>query len=452
MEWIVSNVRGGKTGLVEKPRDAGLTFIFALVWIYFWLFTPNFVGGVSSIKAENVDQKGNPKSIFWKLRFILRRLPPWLIPQGFSWSRHSNHMRLYNPTLDSSIIGEVGKSMGRAGRYSAYFADEWAHVDDAKTKRTAISEATESIFLVSTVAGIGNDFYDQRHALPLEQVFIFDWRDDLRKDDAWYAKKREQYKADPEIIAQEIDRDYQAATTGQFIPPEWIRAALDFDIGEEEGDRVSGLDVADTGKAQNVLIDRDGGRITGCQAWSGIDTTQTTGRAIQHCEESGIYRLIYDAIGTGAGVRGASNASETETEVIPFFAGVPPIQIEFDDDPDGIAKRRFLNIKAQAWWIVRMRFRKTWQNHLAVQNEKPLPWPLEECISIPLDLPYQRQLTAELGIPLMLYTATGKVRVESKDELKRRGIRSPDFAEAFVLSFADQLVQTEVAGSMIAWR
>ena len=36
------------------------------------------------------------------------------------------------------------------------------------------------------------------------------------------------------------------------------------------------------------------------------------------------------------------------------------------------------------------------------------------------------------------YLSTGKLKVESKDEMKRRGQRSPDVADAFVLTFAQQ--------------
>ena len=36
------------------------------------------------------------------------------------------------------------------------------------------------------------------------------------------------------------------------------------------------------------------------------------------------------------------------------------------------------------------------------------------------------------------YLSTGKLKVESKDEMKRRGQRSPDVADAFVLTFSEQ--------------
>ena len=45
-------------------------------------------------------------------------------------------------------------------------------------------------------------------------------------------------------------------------------------------------------------------------------------------------------------------------------------------------------------------------------------------------------LVAELSLPSYRVLSTGKVQVESKDEMKKRGARSPDLADALCLTFA----------------
>ena len=45
-------------------------------------------------------------------------------------------------------------------------------------------------------------------------------------------------------------------------------------------------------------------------------------------------------------------------------------------------------------------------------------------------------LIAELTAPRYEIVSSGKIKIESKDEMKRRGLRSPDLADAFVLTFA----------------
>ena len=46
-------------------------------------------------------------------------------------------------------------------------------------------------------------------------------------------------------------------------------------------------------------------------------------------------------------------------------------------------------------------------------------------------------LTGELSLPQYTFTSNGKIKVESKDEMRRRYPRSPDVADAFCLTFAD---------------
>jgi hypothetical protein len=53
-----------------------------------------------------------------------------------------------------------------------------------------------------------------------------------------------------------------------------------------------------------------------------------------------------------------------------------------------------------------------------------------------LRLPVDDSLVAELSLPSYRVLSTGKIQVESKDELKKRGARSPDLGDALCLTFA----------------
>ena len=50
--------------------------------------------------------------------------------------------------------------------------------------------------------------------------------------------------------------------------------------------------------------------------------------------------------------------------------------------------------------------------------------------------PTNDALIAELTAPTYTFTSTGKMVVESKADMKKRGMRSPDLADAFLLTFA----------------
>ena len=51
-------------------------------------------------------------------------------------------------------------------------------------------------------------------------------------------------------------------------------------------------------------------------------------------------------------------------------------------------------------------------------------------------MPQDDALVAELTAPTYSFTSTGKMVVESKADMKKRGLRSPDLADAFLLTFA----------------
>ena len=59
-------------------------------------------------------------------------------------------------------------------------------------------------------------------------------------------------------------------------------------------------------------------------------------------------------------------------------------------------------------------------------------WFLDRACRIPKD----DALIAELVSPKYKYESSGKIKVESKDDMKKRGVKSPNKADAFLLTFA----------------
>jgi hypothetical protein len=89
---------------------------------------------------------------------------------------------------------------------------------------------------------------------------------------------------------------------------------------------------------------------------------------------------------------------------------------------------KFANLKAEIWWKMREMFRATFE----AANGKPGS-PDAETISIPAAC---QDLITQLSQPRFFRTDRGKIIIESKDQLKKRGISSPDFADALALTFA----------------
>lgn len=114
----------GESGLVEKCRDAGATWLACGYSIWSWLFIADDAIGWGSRKQELVDKIGDASSIFEKMRKIVERLPDIWTPHNFSPRKHATFMKFINPENSSSITGETGDAIGRGGRTALYFKDE----------------------------------------------------------------------------------------------------------------------------------------------------------------------------------------------------------------------------------------------------------------------------------------------------------------------------------------
>lgn len=432
LHWIGERDRRQENGLVEKSRDTGVSFICCLYALHGWLFRPGFQCAFGSRKMEYVDAKGDPKSIFEKLRLLLSRLPGWMLPAGFREKDHSCCAKLINPANGATLTGEGGDNIGRGGRSTVYIVDEAAFLEHSALIDRALSQTTRCRIDVSTPNGPGNSFAAKRFGGHVP-VFTFHWRDDPRKSAVWYEEEKRRH--DPVTIAQELDIDYTASVEGICIPAAWVRAAVGLaewaraTHGVElsaSGDAVAGLDVAEEGANKSAFVVRRGTIVDEAMVWGKCNTTETAWRARELARKAGVKTVYFDANAVGAGVRGTWATAE---EKLPFRAqgvmtGAAPTDARW---PDGrSSKEKFLNLRAELWWGLRVRCERAYEyRELGIQHA------LDSMISLPND----PQLIAELSQVLVQYTESGKIKIEAKSDMKRRGVASPDVADALTLAF-----------------
>ncbi len=455
--FILDCVENQNNGLIEKSRDMGATWVCCALSVWMWLFRTGVSIGWGSRKAILVDRLGDPDSIFEKIRIIIQYLPSFLKPNGLSTVDHMNFMRCINPVNGSTITGESGDNIGRGGRKLLYFKDESAHYEHAASIDSALTDNTNVQIDISSVNGAGNVFYKIRHGGRVP-VFIMDWRDHPLKDQAWYDRR----KADAEAkglqadFAKEVDRDYTAAIEDVFIPAAYVRAAIDAHLKipfEAEGVKRMGFDPYDGGKDKHAAVIVHGGIIQFIKEWTAGDAHDATYKAVEYGFDHGIEELIFDNIGIGASVKSTTitirqHALEEAkrkglpdspyitwlktVKVVGFNAGVNDFPLKKQMYTKG--KRHgdmFLNAKAQAWWLLRDRFYATYK---AVNGS--IPEDTSALISIPSKMQFANDLITELSLPKSFKTTSGLIKVESKDELKRRGIPSHNLADALVMCYA----------------
>lgn len=444
IRYLHERVAANEEWLAEKSRDTGVSYLCCGYALNRWLFADGFKTTFGSRKAEYVDKSGQPDSLFEKIRIMLRRLPVWMLPDGFNWAQHSLFMRLMNPATGAIISGEGGEDMGRGGRSSLYIVDEAAFVPNAESVEKALSGNTDCVGWVSSVNGTGNMFARKRHSiLKPRQVFRLHWREDPRKTEEWAAAK-EASLSDPTAWASEYEIDYSASLEGVCIPAKWVESAkliatLEPHVLDTNLDPVLGLDVG-AGKAKSVAIGRKGPVVSVPQSRGDPDTIGTANWALDIARAQGAAMLNFDSPGVGVGVTSALKHSDLSgMRVQPVNTGDSPSENRRWEDGK-TSDEMFGNLKAEIWWLARVAFQRTHQHVLWLQGVSEeagaKQHSLSDLLALPAGDPESDKLNAELSLVRYFKNEKGKIVIEKKAELTRRGVKSPDYADAFVLTFA----------------
>jgi len=221
---LLAAIEGGYDIAIYKSRDmAGTVTVLAVIqWCWQvkgWDFR------LGSRKEALVDKRGDMDSLFEKVRFNLRFLPAFLLPEKFDFRKHDKALILENPELGNSIVGEAtGSSFGVGGRKKAILYDEFARWDQDYAAWDAATDITPCRIALSTPSerGLGCKYAE---IVTKRKCKIIDlpWRLHPNKDEGWYeAQKARRTKQD---MAINVDRDFLAAA-GMVFDKESVAAYL----------------------------------------------------------------------------------------------------------------------------------------------------------------------------------------------------------------------------------
>lgn len=437
INWAVNKWKTQTSAPTVKSRDMGLSWLSVALACALSVTHDDLVIGFGSRKEEYVDKIGSPKSLFFKARMFMQLLPPEL-RGGYVQGVTDPHMRIKFPNTGSVLVGEAGDGIGRGDRASIYFVDESAFLERPQLVEASLSQTTNCRLDISTPNGLANPFAEKVRSGKFD-TFTFHWRDDPRKDDAWYEKQK--HDLDPVTVAQEIDIDFAASIDGVLIPSAWVQSAIDADKKlniDGSGAKLAALDVADLGKDSNAISLRNGIIIEDAREWHGKsveDIFGTTQKALGLCDEWGVTEMMYDSDGLGAGVRGDARVINSDRAKV----GLKPIKVSafhgggkvFKPNSEYVKGRTndsfFDNLKAQSWWFLRDRFKLT---HEAVTEGKP--YDIDDIIVIRGNMPQIAKVITELSQPTYKRSTRGKIQIDKAPE----GTKSPNLADSIMIAFS----------------
>ena len=197
---------------------------------------------------------------------------------------------------------------------------------------------------------------------------------------------------------------FQSSTTNPLISPESVMLAVNSKFRDENAPLVIGCDPAGDGAAdadRTAIVFRRGRMVYRVEYHNGLNTMQVAGKLAEYSREHQPDGLFVDKGGLGAGI--FDRLQELSIPVIGVNSATAANDAEI-----------YENKRAEMWWLM-----KEWFDDQ------------------PCRLPNEAALISDLTSPQPKVSSNGRKLLEKKDDMKKRGVRSPDGADALALTFAE---------------
>lgn len=227
----------------------------------------------------------------------------------------------------------------------------------------------------------------------------------------WVAERLEEWGEGSWMFQVYVMGDFpEKGVNNLFNLPE-VEAAINRKV-MDEGAKVAALDVARYGDCESVYGVRRGEKVFPLQTWGHEGIHYTTGRVARHFREDNPSVIHIDA--GGIGVDDCEILEKEGINVNRVLSNTPAVD-----------KERFANRRAELYWLLSKRF-------------------TDEKISIPDD----RKLVSQLTDIRFTYK-NGKQIMESKEEMRARGSKSPDRADMLALLFNPE---EAISDQAVVWK
>ena len=254
-------------------------------------------------------------------------------------------------------------------------------------------------------------FFDTHNRLANDWVTMkVSCADSPRVSEAYIEEMKARYGEESNAYRIRVLGEFPRSDDDTVIPMELLELATQRDVeASKHAPLVWGLDVARFGSDRSALCKRQGNAVVEpIKTWKNLDLMQLTGAVVAEYEilvpSQRPQEILVDSIGLGAGV--VDRLKEL---------GLPARGINVAESP--AMGGTYRNLKAELW-------------------HKAKAWLEQRDCRMPKD----EALIAELATVRYSFTSNGKIQIEGKDELKKRGMSSPDRADAFCLTFASDAV------------
>lgn len=216
------------------------------------------------------------------------------------------------------------------------------------------------------------------------------------------AEWEQDYGEDSDFFRVRVKGEFPRAGSNQFISSEVVLAALARELEPRvfaPYPRYLGVDVARFGDDESVIIRRQGPKVFAPKGMRGVDTMMLVGHVLDEVREFSPVAVFVDGTGLGGGV------VDRLRELM-----VPVVDVQFA--ASAVDSKQYTNMRAELWGRLR-------------------DW------APTADLPAQQGFMEELTAPEYGFNSRMQIQLERKEDMKKRGLASPDRSDALAVTFAD---------------
>lgn len=311
---------------------------------------------------------------------------------------------------------EAFAGLHNQGRRVVVLMDEASTIGDVifETTEGALTDAnTERLFIAfgnptRNTGRFKECFGRFRHRWLTKQV---DSRTSAVSNKEQVAEWIKDYGEDSDFVRVRVKGVFPRAGSMQFISSEMVETAASREAVHDSNDpRVMGVDVARFGDDATVIkvrIGRDARSIPAIKL-RGVDTMAVAARVIEEAERHQVDAIFVDGGGVGGGVVDRLR-----------YLRAPVIEVQFGGKADRTLATQdgaivYANKRAEMWGAMR-----DWLQGGAIENDPEL---LADLTGV------------EYGF--VLREGRDAIQLERKEDMKKRGLASPDAADALALTFA----------------
>ena len=407
---VLEALDAGETRIsIRSGNGAGKTFLLAIIILHYILFRNDVKVPVTAPSSGQLQDGLIPETRKW-----MKELPDFLRCQ-ISTTK-DRIFRVDSPEENFVSFRTARKEnpevlQGIHARFVMCVVDEASGVPDTiyEAAQGTMSTPGSIFIMISNPTRLSGYFYKSHNRGKAGwRTFHVTSFDTSRVDQAFVDQIERDYGKNSDQYRVKVLGEFPSREENTLIGNDVVRAAFRRNIAVTEGTRrVWGLDVGRGGDV-SALVERAGPVFTMAKTKNYSDTMQTVGWVKQLYDSTKLKpEAIYvDSIGIGAGV--ADRLRELD---------LPAIDVNVSETASLSGK--YVRLRDELWW-----------------NLKKLFEGMSCSVNIDEEQYVYDMIENEVCAPLQKFTSSGKDAVESKAEMRARGIQSPNIADAMCLTTA----------------